>query len=79
MEIIEVKEKFPKYQTVIEELVSDNQSEEYNNQEHAQEVTDNAIQQRRLQRIPRSFHGYCGKCRQYGHSRRFCPHRTGNR
>ena len=76
MEIMEeVKENFPRCQTVMEELASDNQSEDFNHQE----VRGHAIQQSVLQPVPRLFHGYCGKCRQYGHSRRFCPHRTGNR
>ena len=70
---IEVEEKFSKCEPVFEEIES--QLGENNNDNQSIEVSQGA--QRHLERNHRPFHGFCGKCRQYGHSRRFCPLRMG--
>ena len=68
----EINEEFSKCKPVLEEIES--QLGE-NNDNQSCEISQGA--QRHLERNHRRFHGFCGKCRQYGHSRRFCPLRMG--
>ena len=68
----EINEEFSKCKPVLEEIESQLGD---NNDNQSFDVSQGA--QRHLERNPRPFHRFCGRCRQYGHSRRFCPLRMG--
>ena len=70
----EIRDRFTRCGPVLEEVEIETLDEREPNQSH-QNVLGYADKTERGQT---GFHGYCGKCHQYGHSRRFCPMRMLN-
>ena len=70
----EIRDRFTRCGPVLEEVDIETLDEREPNQSH-QNVLGYADKTERGQT---GFHGYCGKCHQYGHSRRYCPMRMLN-
>ena len=74
----EIKSKFTRCGPVIEEIGIENLEERDHGRDQSQEGASSTTPHRRMRENQTIFQGYCGKCHQYGHSRRYCPLRMIN-